>query len=107
MMDDIQSRALTFLGLCMRAGQLITGQDACVDAIRGGNAALALLDGGASSNTRKRIMDACHSHQVPLYQVSSDALGHAIGKAGRMAVTVQMGGMAQKLLEMLKDQPEL
>ena len=70
-------------------------------------AAIVLLDGGASENTQKRIIDACHSHPTPLYSVSEGALGHAIGKKGRMVICLKEGGMATKLLTMLKDEPRL
>ena len=91
----------------MRAGQMTSGQDACVEAIRSGLAAIVLLDGEASENTCKRITDACHSHSTPLYSVSEGALGHAIGKKGRMVICLREGGMADKLLTMLKDEPRL
>ena len=104
---ETEQRVTGFLGLCMRAGQMTSGQDACVEAIRGGQAAIALLDGDASENTRKRITDACHSHSTPLYTVSSGALGHAIGRKGRMVICLKEGGMADKLLTMLKDEPRL
>ncbi|MDD3337041.1 MAG: ribosomal L7Ae/L30e/S12e/Gadd45 family protein [Eubacteriales bacterium] len=105
MTQSNQDRALCFLGLCMRAGQIISGQDACVAAVRNGAAALALLDGTASENTRKKMTDTCHSHQVPLYQL--DSLGHAIGKPGRLVIALPAGGMAQKLLSLLENQPQL
>ena len=78
MNETAEERALSFLGLCMRAGQVVSGQEACVAAIRGGECALALLDAGAS---RKHAQAgggrACASHQVPLYRISPGALGHA------------------------------
>ncbi len=104
---ETEQRVTGFLGLCMRAGQMTSGQDACVEAIRGGQAAIALLDGDASENTVKRITDACHSHSTPLYGVSGGALGHAIGRKGRMVICLKAGGMADKLLIMLKDEPRL
>ena len=47
------------------------------------------------------------SHPTPLYSVSEGALGHAIGKKGRMVICLKEGGMATKLLTMLKDEPRL
>ena len=79
MNETAEERALSFLGLCMRAGQVVSGQEACVAAIRGGECALALLDAGASENT-------------------PGALGRAIGKPGRMVISVPAGRMADKLL---------
>ena len=107
MNSDNEKRALTFLGLCMRAGQPLSGQEACVSAVRDGQAALVLLDEGASANTKKRLTDACHSHDTPLYPIQTGALGRAIGKAGRMVVALPKGGMAEKLGELRKNHPQL
>ena len=107
MTEQIENQVINFLGLCMRAGRVISGQEACVDLARQEEAALVLMDAAASENTRKRIADACHSHDVPLYEISEGELGRAIGKKGRMVVALKADGMAQKLLTLLKDQQRL
>ncbi|MBR5547549.1 MAG: ribosomal L7Ae/L30e/S12e/Gadd45 family protein [Clostridia bacterium] len=107
MNEQIENQVIQFLGLCMRAGRIISGQEACVELARQEEAALVLMDAGVSDNTRKRITDACHSHNVPLYEISEGELGRAIGKKGRMMAALKMDGMAQKLLNLLKDQPGL
>ena len=107
MNHEAERRVTSFLGLCLRAGRLVTGQEACVELIRRGGAALALVDEGASANTLKRLADACRSHDTPLYALSSGALGHSIGKPGRMTAALGPDGMTEKLLEMLQDQPRL
>ena len=107
MNHEAESRVTSFLGLCLRAGRLVTGQEACVELIRRGGAALALVDEGASANTLKRLSDACRSHDTPLYALSPGALGHSIGKPGRMTAALGPDGMTEKLLEMLQDQPRL
>jgi ribosomal protein L7Ae-like RNA K-turn-binding protein len=99
--DETARKVAGFLGLCTRAGQLSSGQEACVGAIRKGQATLALLDEGASENTRKRLGDACRTHGVPLYGMPPGRIGQAVGKEGRMAVCIGSGGMAQRLLELL------
>jgi len=104
MTEMIENRVTGFLGLCMRAGRIISGQEACVDLIRSGECALALMDASASDNTRKRLSDACHSHNVPLYEVTAGALGRAIGKTSRMVIALKPDGMADKLLDLLKDE---
>ena len=53
MNETAEERALSFLGLCMRAGQVVSGQEACVAAIRGGECALALLDAGAEGRVER------------------------------------------------------
>ena len=107
MTEQIENQVISFLGLCMRAGRITSGQEACVDLARQEEAALVLMDAAASENTRKRITDACHSHDIPLYEVSEGELGRAIGKKGRMVVALKADGMAQKLLTLLKDQQRL
>ena len=107
MTEQIENRVINFLGLCMRAGRVISGQEACVDLARQEEAALVLMDVAASENTRKRITDACRSHSVPLYELSEGSLGHAIGKKGRMVAALKADGMAQQLLTLLKDQQGL
>ena len=107
MTEQIENQVINFLGLCMRAGRVISGQEACVELARQEEAALVLMDEAASENTRKRISDACHSHNVPLYQLSEDLLGCAIGKKGRMVVAMKADGMAQKLLTLLKNEQKL
>lgn len=99
-----EARALMFLGLCMRAGRVVSGQEACVAAVRNGESALALLDEGASGNTVKRLKDACASHGVPLFRIGEGELGRAIGKPGRMVVSLPAGGMADKLLALLEEE---
>ena len=107
MTEMTENRVISFLGLCMRAGRVISGQEACVDLVRSGEAALVLMDASASDNTRKRLTDACHSHDVPLYEVSAGELGRAIGKNGRMVIALKPDGMSEKLLTLLKDEQRL
>ncbi len=107
MTQQVENRVTGFLGLCMRAGRIVSGQEACVDLIRRGEAALVLMDADASDNTQKRITDACHSHQTPLWMLSKGALGAAIGKRGRMVIALRDDGMAQNLLNLLGQEEQL
>jgi len=107
MNEQTENRVIGFLGLCMRAGRITSGQEACVDLIRRKEAALVLLDGSASENTKKRIIDACHSHETPGWMLSENALGSAIGKRGRMVIVLKADGMAQNLLSMLEGEERL
>jgi len=91
-------RMLNMLGLCARAGRLITGEKACVQAIRSGGAFVALLDGAASANAVKALTDACNSHGVPLARTGEYRLGDAIGKPGRIAAVVTDARMAERII---------
>ena len=48
-----------YLGLAVRAGQAALGSSLALRDIRDGRAAVALIDEGASENTRKKLSDAC------------------------------------------------
>ena len=103
MTEQQATRLKGFLGLCYRAGQVILGQDACVDAVRGKTAALVLLDEGSSKPSQKRFRNACESHGVPLYGMPAGLIAQALGKDGRMAAAVRPGTMARRLLELVRD----
>ena len=93
------SRALSMLGLCARAGRLVSGEKACVQAIRYGGAYAVVLDAAAAKNAVKSITDACRSHSVPLVVAPALSLGDAIGKPGRMAVGITDAGFAEQILK--------
>ena len=95
-------RMLNMLGLCARAGKLVTGEKACVQAIRAGNAGVALLDGAAAANAVKAVSQACQTHGVALIRTGAFALGDAIGRPGRMAAVVTDAGFARRITELSK-----
>ena len=92
-------RVLNMLGLCARAGKLITGEKACVEAIRTGGAFAAVLDGAAAQNAVKAVTQACESHGVPLLRTGEFELGDAIGKPSRMAAVITEPRMAARIME--------
>ena len=92
--------AMNMLGLCARAGKLVTGEKACVQAARAGGVHAMLLDGAASDNAVKAVSQACHTHGVPLLRTGPFELGNAIGKPGRMAAGVTDAGMAARIIEL-------
>ncbi len=94
------NRALSMLGLCARAGRLVTGEKACVQAIRAGSVYVILLDGAASENAVKAVGQACQTHGVPLVRTGEYELGDAIGKPGRMAAGVTDAKMAERIIEL-------
>ena len=91
---------LGMLGLCARAGRLITGEKACVQAVRGGSAFAVVLDGAASENAVKAVSRACETHGVPLVRTGAYALGDAIGKPDRMAAAITDARMAARIIEL-------
>lgn len=97
-------KLLTMLGFAVRAGQIALGSEMAVALIRQGKAAAAVIDTGASENTRKRVTDACAYHHVPLMELSEGALGRAIGRAGCVAAAVRKGNVGQAMADILSKQ---
>ncbi len=95
----MNTKFLNLVGLCMRAGRLVSGEDACVKAIRSETAKLAIIDGSASDNAKKMLSDACAYRSVPLLETGAGELGPAVGKANRKAVVITDAGFAGALIK--------
>ncbi|MFC0214381.1 YlxQ family RNA-binding protein [Paenibacillus chartarius] len=87
-----------YLGLAMRAGKLVTGDETVLKAVRSGNAKLVIMATDASGNMQKKYRDKCGSYQVPLLEFGSRAeLGSSIGKDERVLLAVTDEGFARML----------
>ena len=93
-------RMLNMLGLCMRAGKIISGEKACVQAVRAGGACAVVLDRAAAKNAVKAVTDSCTFYEVPLVYAPEHELGAAIGKPGRMVAAVTDPSFADRILEL-------
>lgn len=96
------NRMLNMLGLCMRAGKIISGEKACVQAVRTGGACAVVLDRASAKNTTKSVTDACAYYDVPLVLAPENELGFAIGKPGRMVAAITDPSMADRILQLEK-----
>lgn len=82
------SRLLSTLGLCARAGKTVVGTPMVCEAMRGKGTLYGVLEAcDTSDNTHKKLSDKCSFYQVPLYRIPADctALGRAVGKTGAVA----------------------
>ncbi len=79
-MDEKRLKGL--LGLAVRAGQAVFGEDGCRKAIRNGNGGMLLLDVKASENTRRRYEAACSFNGTRMVILPEGLLGEATGKPG-------------------------
>ncbi|MNV61461.1 putative ribosomal protein YlxQ [compost metagenome] len=98
------SRALSNLGLAMRAGKVVTGEESVLKAVRSAEAKLVLLAGDASDNTQKKFRDKCGTYNIPLViEFNRDLLGASIGKDGRVVLAVTDKGFAEMISKQLGD----
>ena len=97
-------RVLSFLGICKRAGRLLSGADTVSKAVCDGRALLVLAARDLADNSLKGVRRAAEEHGVPLLPLryTKDELSLALGRhCGVICVTD--AGFADKLLDMLSD----
>lgn len=103
-------KALSFLGLCKRAGKLLTGEDGVSGAARSGTAALIMVAADTADNTRKKAANLAAWNRTP--QVSlpwdKDTLGELLGKRVCAILALTDAGLAVAFAEKLAAQePQL
>lgn len=94
----MSSKALSQLGLAMRAGKVISGDEIVTKSIRSSEAKLVIVAGDASLNTRKKFRDKCGTYQVPLLiGFDRESLGASVGKPERVVLALTDQGFANLL----------
>ena len=96
------NKALSSLGLAMKAGRVQCGQSVCDKLIKSGDARLILIDDGASAGTKKAVTDACAFYKVSYRFIPSGELGAAIGKPGRMVAAITDSALAERISVLLE-----
>lgn len=103
-----RNKGLSALGMAMRAGKLITGEETVLKAVRAGKASLVLVAGDASDNTKKKFRDKCASYGVAIAEAYDRVqIGQAIGKEMRVLIAVTDQGFAKMIQNQLSDQAEV
>ena len=92
----MDERLRGLMGLCVRAGQAVFGEDSCLKAIRSGQIGLVLLDGEISEGSEEKYLRACEGMKVPVRKLPGGTLAETTGKSG-MAMAVRVGGFADQL----------
>ena len=73
-------------------------------AVKTGKAALVIVAGDASENTKKMFTNMCAFYEVPVYFYSDkETLGHAIGKQFRASLAVADEGFRNTIEKHLKN----
>lgn len=100
-----RDKALSLIGLAMKAGKCASGEAMTESEVKSGGAFLVIVAGDASENTKKKFRDMCKFYEVPIcFYGDKDTLGHAIGKEFRASLAILDEGFAngiQKELDKL------
>ncbi len=92
--------ALRMVGIATKAGRIDSGEFMTENAVKSGKAALVIIAGDASENTKKKFNDMCEFYEVPIRAYSTkEELGRAIGKEFRASIAVTDEGLAQAIMK--------
>ncbi len=96
----INDKFLSLLGLCQKAGKMISGSMQCESAIRSGKAYLVIISEEASEATKDEFTHLCTSRDLPfIIAGGKDELGSAIGKYSRTLLAVSDSAFKDMLLK--------
>ena len=98
-MDETRLKGL--MGLCVRAGQGVFGEDSCLKAVRAGQAGALLTDEGISAGAAEKYSRACERAGIPLIRIREGFLEEATGKPGK-AMAVRKGSFADQIIRCLE-----
>ena len=97
-----RQKAMNLIGLAMRAGKLITGEELTIAEIRKQKAKLVFVATDASENTRQKIKDKSSYYEVPCFELFSEAeITQMIGKP-RKVFGIMDAGFAKKTKELIE-----
>lgn len=95
-------RIYSFLGLAMKAGRVVSGEETCERTLKTGKVSLVIVSDDASDNTKKRFRDMCSYRNVDIrFFGVKEMLGKFTGKAIRSVVAITERGFAARLMEMI------
>lgn len=98
----MNDRKLSLLGLCHRAGKLVSGEQACEISIRNKEVRLIIVAKDASENTKKKFQNASKFYEIPIFfMFSKQEIGSALGKEERAVVAINEDGFSEKIKSML------
>lgn len=98
------NKILQLLGLAMRAGKVISGEELVIQEIRSGRAQLVFLSTDAARNVEKKVTDKCSYYNVPLYRYGTRReLGAAIGKEERVVIAILDKGFTRSFQKLLSN----
>ena len=107
-MDAYTQKILSLSGLCRRAGGVVPGADAAIDAVKRGRGrtVAVVMSSSASDRTKKQVTDKSTHAGVPLIILPADAydIGEKLGIISSCAVFALTGkGPATQILKTARE----
>lgn len=101
-MENNTNKIHSLLGLAMRAGKLVSGEDTTLMELKKNRLCLVIVADDASNNTKKLFNDKSSYRKVECICFSNkEGLGISIGKDSRAVVGIKDIGFAKKIKELM------
>ncbi len=109
-MSPEEKKIYNLIGIATKSRNLVSGEFMTEKTVKEHKAALVIVAGDASDNTKKMFTNMCTYYNVPIYFFGvKDDLGHAMGKEFRASLAVLDKGLAdaiEKQLNVMQDKVE-
>ncbi|MDU1411576.1 MAG: ribosomal L7Ae/L30e/S12e/Gadd45 family protein [Clostridium sp.] len=100
----MQNKFLNFLGIAKKSGNLIEGYNNCEEEIKKKRVSLCILSADCSENTKKKFNKYCNDKNITIIDdLSSEAMGRAIGRDCINILTVKDEKMSKNLIKLWKE----
>lgn len=95
-------KVLSMIGLACRAGKIVSGEFSVEKSVKCGKAAMVVIAGDVSENTKKKFTNMCAYYKVPLCMYGTkESLGRATGKEYRASIAIQDEGFKKALMKLV------
>ena len=102
-MSPEQKKVYNLLGIATKSRNVASGEFSTEKAVKEHKAALVIVAGDSSDNTKKMFTNMCTYYNVPIYFFGEkNDLGHAMGKEFRASLAVFDKGLADAIEKQLK-----
>lgn len=100
-MINNEEKIYSYIGLCMRAGKIVSGDDTTLKELKKGKLHLVIVAEDASDNTKKLFKDKASYRKVDQIFFSTKLqLGLSIGKSPRSVIGIKDKSLSEKILEL-------
>ena len=101
-MTNNMQKIHSVLGIAMRAGKLVSGEDGTMIDLKKGKLNLVIVAEDASNNTKKLFKDKSSFRHVNCIELSTKSdLGISIGKDSRAVIGIKDIGFANKIIQLI------
>jgi len=101
-MKEMKDRIYSFMGLAMKAGKLVSGDESCEIVIKKKDVYLVIVTEDASDNTKKKFTDMCKYRGIDIrFFGLKESVGRYIGKDIRSVIALTDVGFAKRLIGMI------